>query len=91
MFIVSVLGVVLLSIRWFKGTLSIRQRAMVFPALLFVYFLSVLFFLSWLPRYTIPVRPFSYILAVASVAWLVPIMRNADWAGIKGTGENDDE
>jgi len=87
--LISVLGVVLLSVRWVKGTLPTRQRVMIFPALMFVYFTSVLYFLSWLPRYTIPVRPFIYILAVAAVAWLLPILRDADWLDAKGSGNID--
>ena len=79
------------SIRWIKGTLQIRQRAMVLPALMFVYLLSVLYFLAWLPRYTIPVRPFSYILASVALAWLVPILKNANWVGATDPSGNDGE
>ena len=64
---------------------------MVLPALMFIYLLSVLYFLSWLPRYTIPVRPFSYILAAAAVAWLMPILKSANWVGATDSGENDSE
>ena len=77
----SVLGVALLSIRWVKGTLPVHQRVMILPASMFVYFTSILYFLSWLPRYTIPVRPFIYILATVAIAWLIPILKSANWLG----------
>ncbi|MAG33693.1 MAG: hypothetical protein CL908_22675 [Deltaproteobacteria bacterium] len=44
-------------------------------ALGFVYFLAVLTVLAWLPRYSIPARPFSYIMAAACLAALVKWLR----------------
>jgi tetratricopeptide (TPR) repeat protein len=43
------------------------------PVLGFLYTLLFLSFVnSWLPRYTIPVRPFSFVLAAAVLSWFVP-------------------
>ena len=64
-----------------------RVLAMVLRALMFVYFPSVLYFLLWLPRYTIPFRPLH--LAAAAVAWSIPMLKNADWVGEKGISTNN--
>lgn len=89
--LLSVLGVVLLSIRWAKGTLPVPQRVMIIPAIMFVYFTSMLYFLSWLPRYTIPVRPFIYILATVAIVWLIPILKSANWVGATNPNMDDRE
>ena len=72
----SFFGIVLLFVRWFKRSLPNHQRALILPALMFVYLVLVLYFLSWLPRYTIPDLPFMFILAVATLAWLIPILKS---------------
>jgi hypothetical protein len=45
--------------------------------LIFWYFAIVLTVLGPLPRYSIPARPFAYILAAASLAVLTTHVRNA--------------
>ena len=39
-------------------------KALLAPALVFIYFLGTLSLVYWLPRYSIPVRPVSYVLAL---------------------------
>lgn len=57
---------------WRQGTLAVESRTLLVPVLGFVYFPLVLTLLSSnLPRYAIPARPFSYILAAASLSWLI--------------------
>lgn len=85
--LLAVLGIFLFIIRWRKGTLPIHQRVMILPASLFLYFTSVLYVLFWLPRYTIPVRPFIYILATVAVVWLIQILKTANWGGTKDASE----
>ena len=48
-----------------------RDRSLLVPTLGFVYFIGVIAIVSWLPRYSIPARPFSYILAAATLSWAV--------------------
>ena len=61
--------------------LSTRDRSLLMPLLGFAYFIGVLMVVSWLPRYSIPARPFSYILAAATLSWVVAWgrQRATDW------------
>ena len=68
-------GLVILAYQSACGTLPIAARSLWPPALALAYFLAALTFLSWLPRYSIPARPFSYVLAVYCVAWLVQLKK----------------
>ena len=51
--------------------LSARDRSLLMSLLGFAYFVGVLMVTYWLPRYSIPARPFSYILAAATLSWVV--------------------
>ncbi|MBW1786880.1 MAG: hypothetical protein JRK53_09745 [Deltaproteobacteria bacterium] len=78
LFMLSLAAPVVLFVKWRRKTLPIEQRMLLVPALAFVYFLGVLWMLwmlTWLPRYTIPARPLSYILAAASLCWLFDAAR----------------
>ncbi len=70
LFALSVGAIPMLWFRWRRKTLPVQERALLIPAMAFVYFLAVLWLISWITRYTIPVRPISYILASASLYWL---------------------
>jgi hypothetical protein len=70
LFLLALAAPILLLVRWWRRTLPVDYRLLLIPALGFVYFLGVLSFLHWLPRYTIPVRPISYVLAAATLSWL---------------------
>ncbi len=75
LYLLSLAAPIILFVRWRRKTLLVRHRVLLIPVLGFVYFLVVLSLLSWLPRYTIPARPFSYILASASLSWLLPYVK----------------
>jgi hypothetical protein len=70
LYILSLAALVVLFLKWRRKTLATEQRVLLVPALAFIYFLGVLWLLTWLPRYSIPARPLSYILASASLYWL---------------------
>ncbi|MEE9293776.1 MAG: hypothetical protein V3W34_02265, partial [Phycisphaerae bacterium] len=76
LFVLALAAPIVLLLRWWRGTSVVEQRLLFVPALVLVYFLGVLSLLSWLPRYTIPARPFSYILAAASLSWLASGLRS---------------
>lgn len=76
LYLLSLAAPVILLVGWRRKTLPIEQRTLLVPVLGFVYSLAVLSLLSWLPRYTIPARAFSYILASASLSWLLVHAKN---------------
>ena len=59
----SLAGLAVLLYQSWKGNLPNAARGLWAPALAMLYFLLALYFLAWLPRYSIPARPFSYMLA----------------------------
>jgi hypothetical protein len=67
LYILSLAAPVILFLKWRRKTLAVEQRILLVPALAFIYFLGVLWLIAWLPRYTIPARPLSYILASTSL------------------------
>lgn len=69
---------------------SARDRFLLLPSLGFVYFVGVLMIVSWLPRYSIPARPFSYILAAATLSWAAAWARERSrvWWGTQDRSEN---
>ena len=73
LFVLTLLAPVLWIRQWRSGGLRVEQMALVIPMLAFAYFLGTLLLVSWLPRYTIPVRPLSYILAAASLSQLTTL------------------
>ncbi|MCZ6774374.1 MAG: glycosyltransferase family 39 protein [Proteobacteria bacterium] len=89
LFVLSIAAPVILFVLWRKGTLPTRVLPILLPVLGFVYFFAVLWLLSWLPRYTIPVRPFSYILAMYSLSVAaVALWRAKSIAPVKASGDN---
>ena len=64
-------GLLLLAYLTWKGKLDVASHGLWVPALGFAYFLAVLTGISWLPRYSIPARPFSYVMVAFCLAWLV--------------------
>jgi len=73
LFALALLAPVLWIHQWRSGGLRVERMALVIPMLVFAYFLGALLLVSWLPRYTIPVRPLSYVLAVASLSQLTTL------------------
>ncbi|MCH8891067.1 MAG: hypothetical protein IH827_08320 [Myxococcales bacterium] len=71
------LAPVLLFVRSRHTGLTAESKALLVPGLVFWYFAIVLTVLGPLPRYSIPARPFAYILAAASLAALTTHVRNA--------------
>jgi hypothetical protein len=70
LFALTLLAPVLWVHQWRSGRLRAEQMALVIPMLAFAYFIGTLLLVSWLPRYSIPVRPLSYVLAAASLSQL---------------------
>jgi hypothetical protein len=62
-------------IQWRRNKLNVEQRILLLPILGFLYFLFTLNVLAWLPRYTIPVRPLSYILAVFCLSNMLTVFK----------------
>jgi hypothetical protein len=73
LFALALLAPVLWIHQWRSGGLRVEQMALAIPILTFVYLLGALLLVSWLPRYTIPVRPLSYVLAAASLSQLTTL------------------
>ena len=67
LFLLSMAAPVVLFVQWRRKTMASAILPILVPALGFIYFIGVLWVLSWLPRYTIPVRPLSYVLAAYSL------------------------
>jgi hypothetical protein len=67
LFLLSMAAPLVLFVQWRRKTLAAANLPILLPVLGFVYFIGVLWALSWIPRYTIPVRPLSYILAAYSL------------------------
>jgi 4-amino-4-deoxy-L-arabinose transferase-like glycosyltransferase len=61
------------------------QIDLVIPMLAFAYILGALLLLSWLPRYTIPIRPLSYVLAAASLSQLTTLALRRRFRGFADT------
>ena len=72
-FALTLLAPVLWIHQWRSGGLRVEQMALVIPMLAFAYFLGALSLVSWLPRYSIPIRPLSYVLAAASLSQLTTL------------------
>ena len=70
LYLLSLAAPFLLVARWRSGTLPAQARTLIVPAAVFVYFIAVLS-IFWMPRYSIPARPVSYVLAAASLSWLI--------------------
>lgn len=70
LFMAALLSLILFGFKWRRANVALDERLLLIPVLGFLYFLILLPLLSWAPRYTIPARPFSYILASASISWI---------------------
>ena len=64
LYLLSLAAVLVFLVRWRRGELPAEARALLVPVLGFVYFVALLS-IFWFPRYSIPARPFSFILAAA--------------------------
>jgi hypothetical protein len=69
LYLLSLAAVLVFLVRWRRGELPAEARALLVPALGFVYLVALLS-IFWFPRYSIPARPFSFILAAAFLSWL---------------------
>ena len=58
----SILGIGLFLVNWFRNTLAESEHLLLAPILVFLYFTAIFTILLPLPRYMIPVRPFVYLL-----------------------------
>lgn len=67
LYLLSLVGLVALVALWYKGRLGNEAKGLLIPAATFFYFLTALSIVTWLPRYTIPLRPLSYVLAAAAL------------------------
>lgn len=77
LYVLALGGLVLLAYQSWAGALPQTVRMLWIPALALTYFQVALYFLSWLPRYSIPARSFSYVMAAyllcyAAERWVRP-------------------
>ncbi len=70
LYLLSLLAPVVLGAALVRRALPIRYRPLLIPALAFLYLLAVVSVLSWLPRYSIPARPLSYVLGASLLSYL---------------------
>jgi hypothetical protein len=77
LYLLAWLAPVLLFVRSRHPGLTARSKALLVPGVVFWYFAIVLTVLGPLPRYSIPARPFAFILAAASLAALTTHVRAA--------------
>jgi hypothetical protein len=74
-FALSMAAPVVLFVQWRNTALPATAYPVLIPVLGFVYFIAVLWVLSWLPRYTIPVRPLSFLIAAYSLSSITATLR----------------
>lgn len=67
----SLAGLILLAVQTWRGNLTLESQMAWLPALGMGYFIAVLTLLAWLPRYSIPARPFVYLMAGFCLASLI--------------------
>jgi hypothetical protein len=72
LYLLSLAAVLVFPLRWRRGQMDTEARILLVPVLGFVYFVALLS-IFWMPRYSIPARPFSFVLAAAFLSWLVPM------------------
>ncbi|MDH3349353.1 MAG: hypothetical protein OEM02_14800 [Desulfobulbaceae bacterium] len=72
----SLCGVIIFFINWGRSTSIFPEQGLAVPVFGFLYFHGICTFIAWLPRYSIPVRPFSYILAAAMLTWTIKYLRH---------------
>jgi hypothetical protein len=77
LYLLTWLAPVLLFVRSRHPGLTAPSKALLVPGMVFWYFAIVLTALGPLPRYSIPARPFAFILAAASLAALTTHVRAA--------------
>jgi hypothetical protein len=77
LYLLTWLAPVLLFVRSRHRGLTAQSKALLVPGMVFWYFAIVLTALGPLPRYSIPARPFAFILAAASLAVLTTCVRSA--------------
>jgi 4-amino-4-deoxy-L-arabinose transferase-like glycosyltransferase len=77
LYLLTWLAPILLFVRSRHSGLNAQSKALLVPGAVFWYFTIVLTALGPLPRYSIPARPFAFILAAASLAMLTPHIKNA--------------
>jgi hypothetical protein len=75
LYIMSICGLIFFFIRWIGSSGIFPEQVLAVPAFGFIYFHGICTILAWLPRYSIPVRPFSYILAAAMLIWTIRYLK----------------
>ncbi len=68
LFALALSAPLLLWVRSRSHGFEVGQRALLVSVLAFGYLLGALWFVAWLPRYTIPARPLSYVLVAAALS-----------------------
>jgi len=76
LYVLTLISPLILLISRFRNKLNPKSIILLPHILIFIYFAALLTILLPLPRYTIPLRPFSYILATASLVWIITFIKN---------------
>ncbi|MEA3358826.1 MAG: glycosyltransferase family 39 protein [Thermodesulfobacteriota bacterium] len=71
LFILTLISPIIVLILWRYNKLPLRARMLFVPILVFAYTAGILTILQPLPRYSIPLRPFAYIMAIFSLSYLI--------------------
>ena len=71
LYVLTLISPLILLISKFRKKLNPKSIILLPHILIFIYFAALLTILIPLPRYAIPLRPFSYILATASLVWII--------------------
>jgi hypothetical protein len=76
LFILTLISPIIILILWRHNKLSLRATMLFVPILVFAYTAGILTILQPLPRYSIPLRPFAYIMAIFSLSYLLQYLKS---------------
>ena len=71
LFILTLISPIIVLILWHYHNLTLRATMLFIPILVFIYTAVILTMLQPLPRYSIPVRTFAYIMAIFSLSYVI--------------------
>lgn len=88
LYVLTLVSPLILLLLKFRKKMNPKSIILLPHILIFAYFAALLTILFPLPRYAIPLRPFSYILSTASLAWIVMFIKNLKFSKITITNKN---
>ena len=76
LFILTLISPIIVLVLWRYNKFALRARMLFAPILVFAYTAGILTILQPLPRYSIPLRPFAYIMAIFSLSYLIQYLKS---------------